>query len=362
MTPRSLLALAAAAVPAVLAALATSVLGAQEAAPRRRVFPVPVLAYTPETSLQFGVAVVGVSTPGGGTDTRPSTALATAVYTLKSQYTLSLWLDRWLRDDRWHFTGEVDLFRFPSEFHGIGAASTDSSETYTPQTYYLTASAQRRLSRRVYVGAGYGLRHTRMVRTEPDGRLAPGTIVGSRGGTEAALTVDGVWDSRDALYMTRRGGYLRLAFGVAGPALGGDRAYRRFGADVRGYRSLGRVVVAAQAVVDATDGTVPFELLPRLGGQNILRGYTEPRFRDGAMSAAQLELRAPLRGILYGVLFGGAGAVAPSFRSIPDAPLRASGGMGLRVVLDRAAGLQLRIDYALAKGGGGLYVAAGDAF
>jgi hypothetical protein len=39
-----------------------------------------------------------------------------------------------------------------------------------------------------------------------------------------------------------------------------------------------------------------------------------------------------------------------------------AGGLGLRLVLDRNAGLQLRIDYAVAKGGGGLYIAAGDAF
>jgi len=358
VTSRTLLATAA------FAALATSAAGAQEAPPRRRVFPVPFLGYTPETSLQFGLAVVGVSTPGGsGPATRPSTALVTAVYTLKRQYTASLYVDRWFTGDRWHVTGETGLSRFPSLFHGIGAASSDTSETYTPQTLYLTASAQRRLTRQTYVGAGYALRHTRIVETEAGGRLAPGTIPGSRGGTEAVLTVDGVWDSRDALYMTRGGGYLRLAFGVAGPAVGGDHAYRRFAADARGYRSVGHgVVVAAQAVMDATDGTVPFELLPRLGGQNVLRGFTEPRFRDGAMGAAQFEVRAPLKGIVNVVAFGGAGAAGPSVGAIPDAPLRVAGGLGLRLVLDRNAGLQLRIDYSVAKGGGGLYIAAGDAF
>jgi len=122
------------------------------------------------------------------------------------------------------------------------------------------------------------------------------------------------------------------------------------------------VVVAAQAVMDATDGTVPFELLPRLGGQNVLRGFTEPRFRDGAMGAAQFEVRAPLKGIVNVVAFGGAGAAGRSVGAIPDAPLRVAGGLGLRLVLDGNAGLQLRIDYAVAKGGGGLYVAAGDAF
>ena len=346
----------------LLVAVAASAAVAQDA-PRRRVFPVPILGSTPETGLMFGLAVVGVSSPGGsGPATRPSTALVTAIYTVKHQYQLALAVDGWTLGDRWHLTGEIGFQRFPGQYHGLGAAATDTSETYTPLALSFSAGAQRRVGRGVYVGAGYAFRHTRMVETEAGGRLAPGVVPGSRGGADAALTVEGLWDSRDALYMSRRGGYLRAAIGVAGWALGSDFAYRRLTADARTYYSIGRVVLAGQAIVDATDGTVPFERLPRLGGQNVLRGYTEPRFRDGAMGAVQAEVRAPLRGILSLVLFGGAGTTAPSLGSLGGGIWRVAGGAGLRVLLDRAAGLQLRIDYAVAKGGGGLYIAAGDAF
>jgi outer membrane protein assembly factor BamA len=349
-----------------LAAQERDSLVAPPPAPRLRIFPVPVLGYTPETSLMFGVAVVGVrpgaSASAGERPTRPSTALFTAVYTLKKQFQLGLDLDHWTAGNRWHLTTSTGVDRFPVQFHGIGAASTDSSETYTPQHLTLAVAAQRLVASHLYVGAGYALRHTRVVDVEALGRLAPGTVVGSRGGTEAALTVDGVWDSRDLLYMTRRGGYLRLSLGLAGRALGGEHAWRRYTGDLRGYQAVGRVVLAAQAVVDATDGTVPFEQLPHLGGQNILRGYTAPRFVDGTMSAAQAEARVPVLSVVSVVVFGGLGATAPSLRAIPDAPLRVAGGLGARLLLDRANGLQLRVDYAFAKGGGGLYVAAGDAF
>jgi len=332
-------------------------------APRRRIFPVPVVGYTPETSLMFGAAVVGVvAGPPEAPGTRPTTALLTAVYTLKNQFQLTLDLDHWTAGNRWHLTGSLGAERFPSKFHGIGAAATDTSETYTPEHFTLAAAAQRRVASHLYVGSGYRLQRTRIVKTEPGGRLAPGTVVGSLGGTDAVLTLDGVWDSRDLLYMTRRGGYLRMAFGAAGPALGGDHSWRRYTADLRGYRAVGGTVVAAQVVVDATDGTVPFEQLPRLGGQGILRGFTGPRFIDGAMGAAQLELRVPVLSLLTGVAFGGLGATAPSLRSVTDGPWRVAGGAGLRLLLDRANGLQLRVDYAFARGGGGLYIAAGDAF
>jgi len=345
-----------------LTVLGASTLEAQAA--RRHVFPVPVLGYAPETSLLFGVALVGVAAAdSSGPATRPSTALLTAIYTLKRQFQLELTLDRWTTGDAWHVTGDATVERFPSTFYGIGTLATDTSEIYTPRHITLSAGAQRRVMRSVYVGADYWFRDTRMVETASGGRLAAATIPGSRGGTEAILTVNGVWDTRDVLYRTQRGGYLRLAYGLAGSAVGGTHAYRRYTADARGYWSVGAdVVIAGQAILDATEGTVPFDLLPHLGGSGILRGFNVPRYSDAAMSAAQLEVRAPLKGFVSVVAFGGAGTTAPSVRTIPDARLRVAGGVGLRLLLDRRAGLQMRLDYAFAKEGGGFYVAAGDAF
>ncbi len=347
----------------LLAALAPSALVAQTGS-RARAFPVPVVGYAPETDLEFGVALVGVvSAESGGIARRPTTALLTAIYTLKRQYQVELTLDHWTGGDAWHFTGFAGAERYPSQFNGIGAQSTDSSETYTPRRYTVLAGAQRRIAPHLYAGASYGLRDVRMLEVEPGGRLAPGTIPGSGGGTEAILTVEGDWDSRDALYRTRRGAFLRLAYGVAARAVGSDFAYRRWTADARWYRSLGATtVLAAQLVADATTGTPPFDQLPHLGGSGILRGFTVPRYTDGAMSAAQVELRAPLKGIVSLAAFVGTGVTAPSAASLAGAAWRTAGGAGLRLLLDRREGLQLRIDYALAAGGSGLYIAAGDAF
>jgi len=347
-----------------LAVLCTGAVRAQDEPSRHRVFPVPILGYTPETSLLLGIAVVGVTSPGdAGPETRPSTGLATATYTLKSQYSASLWGERWTSGDRWHLTVETWISRVPSYYHGIGGDATDTSETYTPQTAALIATVQRRVARHLFAGVGYAVRHARMVETEPGGRLADGVVPGSRGGTTSSLLVDGVWDSREAIYRTQRGLFARLALATSGGALGGKFDFLRMTADVRSYRALRPgVVLAAQAMVDAVSGTVPFELLPKLGGQNLLRGFTEPRFRDEAMAAAQVEVRAPLRGIVSWAAFVGAGSVASTLARLDDERSRVAGGLGLRFLLDRNEGLQLRVDYALARGGGGLYVAAGDAF
>jgi outer membrane protein assembly factor BamA len=344
--------------------MATSDAVAQEAVSTRRLYPVPVLGYAPETSLMFGVALAGLVTYEAEPEpTRPTAFFAAAVYTLKSQYSLNAAVDRWSRGDRWQTVGEIALSRFPAEFHGIGAAATESSETYTPQAFTLNAAVRRRVVRSGYLGVTYGLRHVRMAEVAAGGRLEPGTVPGSRGGTSALLSVEAVHDTRRAVYGPRAGHLVRVSAGSAGEATGSDFAFRRYTVDGRYYLGLGgRSALAFQAVADQVEGTAPFDRLPQLGGQNILRGYTEPRYKDDAMAAAQVELRVPVRGRIGAAAFAGIGAVVPSLGDLSGRRWHPAGGAGLRFLLDPQAGFQLRVDYAVAPGGGGLYVGAGDAF
>jgi len=346
------------------AALATPA-WAQGAPGARRIYPVPVIGYAPETNLMLGVALAGLVTYPESTTRRPTSFLVAAVYTTKSQYAVTTALDRWSADNRWQSGGEAGYSRFPTEYHGIGADATDSSETYTPQTLALSAAVRRRVGtgRALYAGATYAFQDQRMVQVEPGGRLAAGTVPGSTGGRAAMLGLELLHDTRLVVYGPRSGHLLRASAGVGGAAVGSEYDFRRYTADARYYRGLqGATVVAAQAVVDVVDGTVPFERLPKLGGQSILRGYTEPRYRDNAMAAAQLELRVPVRGRFGAVVYGGVGTVAPSLGDIAGQQFHPAGGAGLRFLLDPRAGFQLRLDFAAAPGGGGMYLAAGDSF
>jgi hypothetical protein len=349
----------------LLTAVLAAPLLAQTAPGERKLYPVPVLGYAPETSLMLGVALAGLVNFPESTNRRPTSFLVAAVYTLKSQYSVSLGADRWSARNRWQTSGEVAFSRFPQEFHGIGAGATDSSETYTPQTLLLSLAARRRVGSggALYAGVTYAFQHQQMLEVVPGGRLAAGTVPGSTGGRAAMLGLEVLHDTRLVVYGPRSGHLLRMSAGVGDAAVGSEFDFRRYTADVRYYRRLrGATVVAWQVVVDAVDGTVPFERLPKLGGQSILRGYTEPRYRDDAMVAAQLELRMPVRGRFGAVAFGGLGAVAPTLGELADRTFHPAGGLGVRFLLDPRSGFQLRMDLAAAPGGGGFYIAAGDAF
>jgi hemolysin activation/secretion protein len=202
-----------------------------------------------------------------------------------------------------------------------------------------------------------------MIEVVPGGRLDAGTVPGSTGGRAAMLGLEVLHDTRLVVYGPRSGHLLRASAGAGGAAVGSEFDFQRYTLDARFYRGIGgATVVAAQAVVDVLDGTLPFERMPKLGGQSLLRGYTEPRYRDDAMAAAQLELRTPVRGRFGVAVFAGVGTVAPTLGDMAGRQFHPAGGVGVRFLLDPQAGFQLRVDVAAAPGGGGFYIAAGDAF
>src|SRR2546430_16469121 len=74
-----------------------------------------------------------------------------------------------------------------------------------------------------------------------------------------------------------------------------------------------------QGVLQGAWGTVPFQLLPGLGGDG-LRAYEDNRWRDRVLARGQVEWRQGLFWRLGGVAFAAAGAVAPSGGALRDSP------------------------------------------
>ena len=83
---------------------------------------------------------------------------------------------------------------------------------------------------------------------------------------------------------------------------------------------------------DTSSGnTVPFYLLPSLGGKNTLRGYYDYRFHDRDMQVFNAESRWALFTHLDLAVFADAGKVAPIASDLDLKHLKTSYGAGLRV-------------------------------
>ena len=113
---------------------------------------------------------------------------------------------------------------------------------------------------------------------------------------------------------------------------------------------------------ETTSGSPPFDQLPELGGDKLLRGYFQGRYRDRALIAFQAEYRWPLFWRVGAAGFVGVGQVADGLSGFRLDRFWPAGGVGIRFLLAEQEGLNVRADFAFGDGSSGFYLAFGEAF
>lgn len=332
--------------------------------PGARTVFLPVLGAAPETGLQFGATALRVVQPP---DARPTTLQLYAIATARRQVRAFAELDRWTRQNDWRLLARVEWQRFPLPFYGIGErAPATAKEVYTPQGVLAAATVQRRVAGPLYALGGWRWQDLAVVRTEPNGVIARGGVVGSRGARLGQLVAGALWDTRDDVFTPYRGAFVQATLALADARTGSAFDFRRWVVDARRYVGLGgRRVLAVQGVVEGTQGVGPFDQLSLVGGPAYLRGYERGRFRDAWLAAAQAEYRAPVGRTPWAwALFGGAGRVGPSLgRALDHGRTLPTYGVGVRRFVFAGSRTSVRVDYARGTDGQtGFYVQLNEAF
>lgn len=325
---------------------------------------VPALFYSPETKLGAGAVLIRTLRPADDPQARPSTVALGVLGTQENQWTAFLSPDFYLGRQAWRVYGLASWSRYPSKFWGLGPGAPEAAEEdYTPRNLVLAGTAQRRLGGGLWLGAGLEFADGRLAAVEAGGLLDGTGLPGSEPGSilGATLLVDA--DTRDDVFAPERGHLRQVAVTLFGRVLGADHAFTRTRLDLRQYVPLGgRGTLALQALGVTTTAAPPFQTLPALGGQSVLRGYLEGRWRDRCLTVVQAELRRPLSGRFGWALFVGAGAVAPSPGSLALADAHVGYGLGARYRLLRDERLNLRADFGFGDEGSGFYFGAQEAF
>ena len=124
-------------------------------------------------------------------------------------------------------------------------------------------------------------------------------------------------------------------------------------ADLRQYIPLGKDIVLAWQLkgqfllpdlnLHITHLTL-YPMLPRLGGQDGLRGINSDMFRDDIMMAFQAELRIPIWSIFRATVFAGVGDVYDFHNWHWEVP-KVGYGVGLRAAINKAK-VNIRFDVA----------------
>ena len=144
-------------------------------------------------------------------------------------------------------------------------------------------------------------------------------------------------DRRDRVGNPHRGGMIALAAARFDERGGDEFTFDRFGADARGYLSLGspqRVLAArAMAMTDrpAEGSRVPFYFQEALGGSHTLRGFRSFRFRGEKILLLQAEYRWEPWPALEFALFADAGRAFRSDEDFSLDGLESDFGIGMRL-------------------------------
>ena len=172
-------------------------------------------------------------------------------------------------------------------------------------------------------------------------------------------------DTRDHPSRPTSGGDYRATFLNDHDRDFGLYSFRRFEAEGSQFMSVheGSVIVVRGRVVASgtpSGNTVPFYMLPALGGSRSLRGYEDYRFVDRNLLVLNAEYRWTVLGALDTALFYDAGQIAPQFGDLGLNNLRTSYGVGFRYHSDQKT--FVRFDIGRSQAGTRFLIGVGEVF
>lgn len=324
----------------------------------------PFLSYAPETHLAFGaLGTYLFRFDGEKPESRASSVTLLGRYTTRGQSTFELIPEFYADGGSTHSYTKFDYRSYPDSFWGIGNQTPDDAEErWHERAFGMATWLRRRIYEELFIGGRYDVRHLDVEDTVPGGLFDNSNLVGHDGGWTSGLGVTLGWDDRDNTFAATKGGLYQIEFMVWHKAILSEYNFAKLTTDVRKYLTLtGQDVLAMRFYSELLTGDVPFHYMGQLGGDKLMRGYFEGRFRDKSLWALQLEYRSPRIWRFSGVLFASTGAVAPSLDTFNVKYLRVAGGGGLRFLLTDE-GINVRVDLGVSPEGIGFYVNAAEAF
>ena len=324
----------------------------------------PYIFYTPETEFALGGAIILSMRLDDDPKVKASNAILSGYYSVKGSYDIFLNPEFYLDEDRYYIRVSLDYYRFVDKFWGIGNATPDTGSVgYIRKIVWANLEFDVRVIGDLKIGLNYDLNITHIEDKQSNPFLLSGSVTGADGGVSSGIGGVLFMDTRNSPFYPTKGGYYKLSLLESAPWTGSDFNFKRWNLDLRHYFALAPpLVLAAQFYMSAIIGDPPFYMLPALGGDNIMRGYYEGRYRDMAYLAVQGELRVRL-GRRWGLVgWVGLGDVAGNLNSLKLTSAKPSYGIGIRFALDPDQILNMRADFARGRDTKGVYFNAKEAF
>jgi outer membrane protein assembly factor BamA len=273
-------------------------------------------------------------------------------------------------DKKGFLYANLNLRNYPDYFYGVGNIPQNIKIGYVSRNFNLTLHPQYLITKNFYAGLLLTCK-TENLKTDSTQTFLEQQVYSNYGDAgwkrfgQLSAGVMLAYDSRDNQFYPSNGMFAKLTAGVS-PAWG-KNAYELvdFSLDFRKFQPLfANHSLALQATVSGVigDNGVPFQLLPTLGGRDVMRGFRQGMYRENLFFSVQSEYRLPVYKRLKAALFCSAGDVVNA-QSLKVDKLKIAYGAGLRYRLNDAR-VHLRFDIAKNNYGEKLqfYITATEAF
>lgn len=325
----------------------------------------PIVFYSPETNLAFGGMSIFYFRLSGMPMSKPSKVTGIGYYTINSQYNFILEPMIYLPENNYYIPARINYGKFIDKFYGVGNNTPEIDDPdYVLNSFGINVGLQYVILPELQVGFDFNYKYDTIKDRRKNPILNDPNYSDISGGISSGLGLLAAWDTRDNIFYPLKGQYFTFYILDYGRWLGSDFDYRRFKFDLRSFHSIinENHIFALQFYGDFTSDNVPFFDLPKLGGEKIMRGYFEGRFRDKKYLALQGEYRTIIFGDFGLVIFVGIGEVSPQFYSFKIELVKPSYGFGLRYRLDKEERIDLRADLGFGNGTSGIYFSIEQAF
>lgn len=331
------------------------------------IIAIPVIFYSPETSLGFG---------GGGQafflqkkgyiDSQVSTLFADVIYTLENQFIIDLLPKLYLQGGDYLLDIKFKYKIYPNKFWGIGSGTPASNEEpYNMTSLQFDISYLKHLPPILNFGVNYVFQQHDVTEVAEGGLLAGENIVGSNGTTVSGLGIVFNLDQRDSDIIPEKGYLMQFTTRVFTTPLGSKNNFYKYMIDLRKYYSLGQLaksVLALRAYTEFSFGEVPFQMASWYGGGDRGRGYFRGRFIDNHLYILQSEFRYKFLKRWKLACFAGVGTVS-EFKQISFDNMKWNIGGGIRFQLKKDNPSILRFDLGIGRDdNSGFYVGVNEAF
>ncbi|MES2587812.1 MAG: BamA/TamA family outer membrane protein [Bacteroidota bacterium] len=328
----------------------------------------PVVAYSPETSVELGLSGLYVRYAKGDTTNRLSEINAFTFYTLHKQF--GGFFEHAIYSDKneWFFLGKLKFQSFPLSYYGVGPETIDKKiARVNAFQVQIKERILKKVYKSIYAGVEFDLQHLGNVDfVDYDKNHIYEKPLGHLGSTNFGFGSGILFDNRHNVLNVRKGLFAELAFIHYDQKFGSQFTFTSIFSDFRCFIPIKkRNVLAFQYLGQFSLGNPPFNQMALMGGEMIMRGYYTGRYRDENLLSFQAEYRMlPFKfAKRFGAsIFTSTGVVAPSLSTINSKNFVLAGGAGLRFLLFPKKDIWTRLDFALTKEGYGFYLFIGEAF